>query len=375
MNNELVNQEWYGHFIEELKAIFVEKEFESRWAVVECWHEIGKRILEENDNFERAKIYGKEISQRVGKSLGKSQTTIKYAIQFAKNYPDLDDTPFGKSLSWHKVCNELLPGVTEEDKELDDRPIVPYGENIFYLTAKWQDRHSDFIYVDDQESLPTLKRRSWFYHKDTKAEFTLREYARVQEFPDSFKFVGTYEKIKDQIGNAVAPVMANYVGQKLKGKTFGDLFAGCGGLSCGLEMLGKKSIWAIERSVDYARTYKVNHPNSRVVTKDIRELEPEDFEKVDVIVGGPPCQGFSLSGKRFKDDPRNELYKEFVRFVKVLQPIEFLLENVPQIQEDKESIIKDFEEVGYKVETMLIKGEDIGMRQHRHRFFFIGRKT
>jgi len=372
MANELTNQEWYELLIEDCKAILVETEFTSRWSYVEGYHQIGERILADNFNFEREKIYGKDISQRVGKSLGKSRTTIDYAIAFAKHWPQLDKTPYGKALSWHRVCNELLPGVTEEDKQLDSRPIVPYGENIFYLTAKWQDRHSDFIYVDNKEPLPTLKRRSWFYHKDTKAEFSLRDYARVQEFPDSFKFVGTYEKIKDQIGNAVPPKMAKFVGEKLHGKTFGDLFAGCGGLSCGLEMLGKKSVWAVERSIDYARTYTVNHPHSLVVTKDIRELNPKDFSAVDIIIGGPPCQGFSLSGKRFKDDPRNELYKEFVRFVSVLKPHEFLLENVPQIREAEKEITSEFEKVGYQVQTQLIKGEEIGMRQMRHRFFFYG---
>ena len=370
----LEQEEWYQALIEDLKAIAIETEFTSRWSIVEGYHQFGERIRQENHNFERKKIYGKEIASHVSQSIGKSKRTVERAIQFAKNYPDLNKTPYGKALSWHKVCNELLPGTTEEH-ELDDRPIVPYGDNIYYLTAKWQDRHSDFIYVDDVEPLPTLKRRSWFYHKDTKAEFTLREYAQVQEFPDTYKFVGTYEKIKDQIGNAVSPTMAKHVGQELMGKTIGDLFAGAGGLSCGLEQLGKKSLWAIERSVDYARTYKVNHPNSLVITKDIRESNPKDFPTVDIIVGGPPCQGFSLSGKRFKDDPRNELYKEFVRFVEVLQPKEFLLENVAQIQEAKDEIIAEFEKAGYRVETKLIKGEDIGMRQHRHRFFFIGRKN
>lgn len=62
-----------------------------------------------------------------------------------------------------------------------------------------------------------------------------------------------------------------------------------------------------------------------------------------------------------------------MRFVDALKPKEFVLENVPQIREVEKEIVEDFEKVGYEVETMLIKGEDIGMRQHRHRFFFIGR--
>ena len=68
----------------------------------------------------------------------------------------------------------------------------------------------------------------------------------MQDFPDSFKFVGSYSIIKSQIGNAVSPKMAEYIGKELKGKTFIDLFAGCGGLSYGLEQLDKKSVFANE---------------------------------------------------------------------------------------------------------------------------------
>jgi site-specific DNA-cytosine methylase len=275
------------------------------------------------------------------------------------------------------TVQEVRVLVKEEKKLLEDGGMVerlytPYGENIFYVSTKWQDSREDSYHViKDGDNFPTLKRRSWFYHEDGR-EFSLREYAQVQDFPDSFKFVGTYEKIKDQIGNAVSPKMAKYVGKKLKGKTVGDIFAGCGGLTCGLEGLGIKSLWAVEREEDYFRTYGFNFPNTKLITQDIRKVNPNTLDKVDIIVGGPPCQGFSLSGLRFKDDPRNEMYKEFVRFVSVLKPGEFLLENVPQIQSIEEDVIKDFNELGYEVEGFLVKGKDIGMRQHRNRYFFYG---
>lgn len=258
------------------------------------------------------------------------------------------------------------------ENDLDDRKITPYGENIYFLSTKWQDSREDSYKIIEGEIYPTLKRGSWFFHEDGR-EFSLREYAQVQDFPNEFKFVGTYENIKDQIGNAVSPKMARYMGEKLEGKTIGDLFAGCGGLSCGLESLGKKAIWAIERNDKYARTYQVNHPNAKVLTRDLKKVDPSKLSRVDIIVGGPPCQGFSLSGLRLRDDPRNELYKEFLRFVDELKPKEFLMENVPQIQDIKDQIIEDFEKIGYKIETYLIKGEEIGMKQKRHRFFFLGR--
>lgn len=103
------NQEWYTALIEECHAIITEAVFNSRWALVEGYHMLGKRILEENNSFERGKIYGKEITKRVSQSLGKSVRTVEKAIQFARSYPSLDALPGGKNVSWNKVCNELLP--------------------------------------------------------------------------------------------------------------------------------------------------------------------------------------------------------------------------------------------------------------------------
>jgi len=304
-------------------------------------------------------------------------------------------TKIGSTLTWSRYCEDIgsqidvvnrwlrwrfgpvadEPHLDISTEDLDDRAIIPYDGNIYFLSNKFQEkREGDFKLIGEGEVFPTLKRRSWFFHKETGAEFTLREYARVQTFPDSFKLVGTYETIKDQIGNAVAPFMAKHVGLELEGKTFGDLFAGCGGLSYGLEMLGKQAIWAIERNAKYARTYKANHPHVLVITRDIKKLNPKDFKKVDMIVGGPPCQGFSLSGLRFKNDPRNDLYKEFLRFIEMLMPQEFLMENVKEIRAFEKQITKDFERVGYEVRAELVKGEEIGMRQRRNRFFFMGRK-
>ncbi len=282
------------------------------------------------------------------------------------------------ALNWLKKYDPILKIIkTEEHRELldsENRNIVPYGKNIYFMAKKFYDSRKDgYKYIADGEMIPTLKNNSWFYHRDTGVEYNLREYAEVQTFPEEFIFVGTYATIKEQIGNAVAPQMAEYIGKRLKGKTFGDLFAGCGGLSYGLKQAGKIPVWAIEKKAKHRMTYISNHAETDFKVKDIEKANPEEFKKVDIIVGGPPCQGFSLSGKRFKDDERNILYKEFLRFVEYLKPKEFLMENVPQIQDIKEQIIKDFNDIGYAVETELIKGEEIGMRQKRHRFFFIGK--
>ena len=100
-----------------------------------------------------------------------------------------------------------------------------------------------------------------------------------------------------------------------------DLFAGCGGLSLGFEMAGFSVPLAIEKDEWASETYKYNNKKTKVITEDIKEIT--NLKKildrgivVDGIIGGPPCQGFSLSGNRDKNDPRNSLFMEFVRFVK-----------------------------------------------------------
>lgn len=248
-----------------------------------------------------------------------------------------------------------------------------YGDNMFFNSSSKSDlRWDDHIIKDN--TYPTITRLSRFYHKSGK-EYSLREYARVQDFPDTYKFVGTYSSIKHQIGNAVSPKMAKFVGESLVGETFIDLFAGCGGLSCGLEMLNKRAIYANEIEPNYFQTYIFNHPDTQVSINDIHNISSKDISDVDIVVGGPPCQGFSTAGLRIKDDPRNDLYKEFLRIVKEKNVNEFLMENVPEIEAIKNQIIEDFTDIGYTVTFQIVKGEDIGMRQKRHRAFFIGKKV
>lgn len=119
------NDDWYNALIEECKAIITETEFTARWALVEGYHHLGKRILEDNDNFERQKIYGQEIVSRVTESLEVSSRTIWRAIQFAKKYPELDQVPGGKAVSWRRVCNELLP--SNKSKEIDTERLLEDG--------------------------------------------------------------------------------------------------------------------------------------------------------------------------------------------------------------------------------------------------------
>ena len=161
-----------------------------------------------------------------------------------------------------------------------------------------------------------------------------------------------------------------------------DLFCGCGGFSKGFEQAGFDIRLGIDIWQDAVTTYKANFPHAATIVGDISTLTGEDLlaaagmsaNEVDVIIGGPPCQGFSLSGKRMLDDPRNILY---IRAVLELKPKAFVMENVPGLVrlfngQVKEQVIEDFTNIGYKVEMRQLTASDFGVPQARTRVFFVG---
>lgn len=165
-----------------------------------------------------------------------------------------------------------------------------------------------------------------------------------------------------------------------------DLFAGAGGLSCGLEMAGFQPLLANELVDQYANTYKKNHPNTKVIVGDVREVCEQNLQKLlelkegelDLLAGGPPCQGFSVNAPiRNLDDSRNHLFKDFLRVTATLKPKAVLIENVPGIvQLGKgtvvEQIYKELESLGYSVKHRILFAGHYGVPQMRFRTIFIG---
>lgn len=162
-----------------------------------------------------------------------------------------------------------------------------------------------------------------------------------------------------------------------------DLFCGCGGLSLGFEEAGYNVLLGIDIWEDALKTYAYNHKHSKTLCADMSTLSGEDVKdiigdnSVDVIIGGPPCQGFSIAGKRIVNDDRNKLYKGFVRMVEYFKPKAFVMENVPNILSIgdgavRETIINDFKSLGYTVETKVLTASDYGVPQNRRRAVFVG---
>ena len=135
---DLIPNSWYFELVEECKAIITEAVFTSRWALVEGYWNLGKRIKEEQPNFERANIYGEKIVQGLGESLGISKSTIYYALQAYDKYPDIQTLPEGKNISWNKLITKYLPAPKDERINTE----LPSGEfNIIYADPPWKYEH------------------------------------------------------------------------------------------------------------------------------------------------------------------------------------------------------------------------------------------
>jgi len=164
-----------------------------------------------------------------------------------------------------------------------------------------------------------------------------------------------------------------------------DLFCGCGGLSLGFKMAGFNVRLAVDNWEDALITFRRNHVGVKAMNADLLDLTPNEVEdrfnlhNISIIIGGPPCQGFSVAGKRIVDDERNMLYKAFVRFVQHYKPKAFVMENVPNILSIgdgavRNAIIKDFSDLGYTISYKVLTASDYGVPQNRRRAFFVGLK-
>jgi DNA (cytosine-5)-methyltransferase 1 len=167
-----------------------------------------------------------------------------------------------------------------------------------------------------------------------------------------------------------------------------DLFSGAGGMSLGFDQAGFNNVFSVDIEPKFCETYKTNFPKHNLIQKDISKLSNEEIKSIignqiiDVIIGGPPCQGFSMAGnigRKFIDDSRNQLFREFARIVEIVQPSYFVMENVARLfthnkGETKKEIIELFKKMNYNVDCKVVNTADFGIPQVRNRVLFIGNR-
>jgi DNA (cytosine-5)-methyltransferase 1 len=270
-------------------------------------------------------------------------------------------------------------------------------------------------------------------HPVLNRSLTPREAARIQTFPDNFIFRGDRRSQCILVGNAVPPLLSaklarcvsnfikgiEYDGVEPSGKAiaglefsrtqhnklkkkgratfkFADLFCGVGGFTQGLESAGLECVLGVDNDKYAVEAYNLNHKNHECLEIDLSIPKNQDLvatrlknEGVDLIVGGPPCQGFSIFGKRrfvntkkhdLKSDERNDLVFAFANIIIKAQPNWFIMENVPGIVSAHggsyvEEIRKFFHKNKYKTETKIINAANYGVPQTRKRFILMGTKT
>lgn len=207
---------------------------------------------------------------------------------------------------------------------------------------------------------------------------------------DSLAGKGRYSKLKDQLDSSIfnqnwylADWLASPSGEQ---PLFADLFSGAGGLSTGFRSAGFKKVFSVEINPYASQTIRHNFPESVHFDQPIEELTEAELRKVatpeslQVICGGPPCQGFSVAGARRIDDPRNQMFLEFCRVVEICQPDFFVMENVPGILtmqkgEVYRAILEQFAAIGYPdTSVRILEAADYGVPQLRARAVFVGNR-
>lgn len=165
-----------------------------------------------------------------------------------------------------------------------------------------------------------------------------------------------------------------------------DLFCGAGGLSYGFRLAGFETVFAVEYNKVFGETYHNNFPNVDLYIGDIKDISNsfikaiKNKENIDIIIGGPPCQGFSLAGnigRLLLNDERNNLFLEYVRFVEIIKPKMFVLENVASMLTHNKgktikAIVTKFNELGYKIQYKVLNAVNYNVPQDRRRVFIVG---
>lgn len=166
--------------------------------------------------------------------------------------------------------------------------------------------------------------------------------------------------------------------RKVKPVRLLSLFTGAGGLDLGFERAGVEVVACVDNDPEACKTLRYNRPQWDVLEKDIRDYFPDEaIDEIDIVAGGPPCQGFSTAGKGNPGDPRNFLWKEYFRVVEAVQPRAIVIENVSGLKHRRNDdhlsgIIQALESQGYSFAIGILNAADFGVPQTRRRLFVVG---
>lgn len=240
-----------------------------------------------------------------------------------------------------------------------------------------------------------------FVHPIDNRYITPREAAVLQDFPLDYEFKGTLGQIQKQIGNAVPINLAKAIANEVK-KYFERLhicgeikiasyFSGAGGLDLGFEQASDrlvqfKTYFSTDIEEWAESTINFNRPKWNFHRADIKKLSPKNVRAIiggapDVIIGGPPCQPFSVAGKqKATKDPLGVLYRDYIMHINELRPEIIIMENVYGLAQVKsanmiEEIYRSFDEIGYEVTHRELMAADYGVPQKRRRLFFVAAKN
>lgn len=224
-------------------------------------------------------------------------------------------------------------------------------------------------------------------HPSLDRVITVREAARLQAFPDDFYFWGNRTQLLKQVGNAVPSILAYQIAKSIKSRvdcqTSIDLFCGAGGMTLGFRGAGIQSKLCTDIEESMCVSLKINCPDLEVLKGDITDSDTKEHiikvgrkHNVDLICGGPPCQGFSMAGLRLDDDPRNQLFKDFVDIVGKVRPKVVVFENVKGILSFQEGdtyclILDMFRGMGYEAEGRTLMASEYSVPQKRERVIII----
>ena len=230
-----------------------------------------------------------------------------------------------------------------------------------------------------------------FVHPHQDRLISMREAARLQSFPDHYRFLGSYSSRYKQIGNAVPPLLARAVADQIQTGLVIDMFSGAGGLSEGFIQAGNDVVLATDANSHMCESYAYNHTKTNVVLADVDNpsQSKELLEEIEctikgrtltTLVGGPPCQGFSTAGRRIPSDSRNSLVLRMLDFIHSLSPENVVIENVPGMKWMKQgeiigTVVERLEAEGYSTTILDLKAEEYCVPQRRRRVFIVANRN